>query len=480
MVKPAARLLFPALRWHADTGFAHEAAAIDNALAVGVGGFIIFGGNAHAVRELTESLHTGSAHPILIAADLERGAGQQFAGATMLPPLAAIGYLDDLAVTRAAGEMTGREARALGVNWIYAPVADVDLEPDNPIVGTRAFGSDAATVARHVGAWIDGCHAAGALACAKHFPGHGRTTTDSHAELPRVTVSRNDLDADLAPFRAAIIHRADSIMTAHVSFPALDMTGAAATLSRPIITDLLRNELRYPGMVITDALIMDGVRQAAGDECEAAIRALMAGCDALLYPSDLNALLAAIDAAIAAARLPQKRIDESTERIQAAVERPSDRTGLWGLDRDRDWALDVALRAVHVVRGQPQLSGNVVTLVTIDDDLGSPYAPPARDAFARTLVAAGYQVRDVDSNDASASLVAVYADIRAWKGRPGLSPDAAARLRAAIAADTTVVLFGHPRLAAEFPGHHIMAAWGGEQLMQEAAALWLHKARVQT
>jgi beta-glucosidase-like glycosyl hydrolase len=478
MLKPAARLLFPALRWTAETEFAHEAAAIDAALAAGVGGFIIFGGNAHAVRELTESLHTRSAHPILIAADLERGAGQQFAGATMLPPLAAIGYLDDLMVTRAAGEMTGREARALGVNWIYAPDADVDLEPANPIVGTRSFGSDAATVARHVGAWIDGCHAAGALACAKHFPGHGRTTSDSHAELPRVTVPRHDLDADLAPFRAAITHRVDAIMTAHISFPALDVTGVPATMSRPIITDLLRNELRYNGLVVTDALIMAGVLQASGDENEAAVRALMAGCDAVLYPSDVTAVVAAIDAAVAAARLPQKRIDESIERIQAAVERPSDRTGLWGLDRDRDWALDVALRTVHVVRGEPQLNGDVLTLLTIDDDQGGPYLPPARAAFARTLTAAGYQVRDVAADDDVASLVAVYSDIRAWKGRPGLSAPAVERLQAAVATDSTVVLFGHPRLAADFPAQHIIAAWGGEQLMQEAAALWLHKARV--
>ncbi|HEY0671490.1 MAG TPA: glycoside hydrolase family 3 N-terminal domain-containing protein, partial [Longimicrobiales bacterium] len=309
MVRPAARLLFPALRWQADTGFAHASDVIEQALQLGVGGFIIFGGNAHAVRELTASLQERSAHPLLIAADLERGAGQQFAGATPLPPLAGIGYLDDPAITRAAGELTGREALALGVNWIYAPVADVDLEPHNPIVGTRSFGSDPVNVARHVGAWVDGCHAAGALACAKHFPGHGRSTGDSHAELPRVTASRHDLDLDLAPFRAGIVHRVDAMMTAHISFPALDVSGAPATLSRAIITDLLRNELRYPGLIVTDALNMAGVQADAIDEGEAAVRALLAGCDALLYPSDVAAMLTAIEAAIAGARLPQKRID---------------------------------------------------------------------------------------------------------------------------------------------------------------------------
>ncbi len=477
MLKRAARLLFPALRWHAESGFGQETAAIDDALRIGVGGFIIFGGNAHAVRELTESLHSRSPHPLLIAADLERGAGQQFSGATQLPPLAALGYIDDLLVTRAAGEMTGREARALGVNWIYGPVADVDLEPDNPIVGTRAFSTDPVSVARHVGAWIDGCHAAGVLTCAKHFPGHGRTTTDSHAELPRVAATRPELDADLAPFRTAIVHRTDAVMTAHVSYPALDMSGTPATLSRVIIDDLLRNELRFAGLIATDALIMAGVLNGNGDEGEAAVRSIMAGCDALLYPSDLNDVLAAIEMAVAGARLPAKRIDDSLERLDAIVTRPSELNGLWGLDRDRDWALDIALRAVHVVRGRPALRAGINTLITIDDDVGGPYPAPPRDDFARTLVAAGYEIATNPSE--SPDILAIYSDIRAWKGRPGLSPEARAQVAHLASERTSIVLFGHPRLAAELPGHHVVSAWGGEQLMQQAAALWLHKARAQ-
>jgi beta-glucosidase-like glycosyl hydrolase len=476
MLKRAARLLFPALRWRTETGFAHEAAAIDHALSIGVGGFIIFGGNARAVLELTESLHQRSAYALLIAADLERGAGQQFSGATQLPPLAALGYIDDPLVTRAAAEMTGREARALGVNWVYAPVADVDLEPDNPIVGTRAFGTDPVSVARHVGAWIDGCHAAGVLACAKHFPGHGRTTTDSHAELPRVAASREELDADLTPFRAAIVHRSDSLMTAHVSYPALDMSGTPATLSRSIVEDLLRNELRYSGLIATDALTMAGVL-GGSTEGEAAIRSIVAGCDALLYPVDVAGVLDAIETAVAAARLPARRIDESIDRIEAAVARPSELSGLWGLDRDRDWALDIALRAVHVVRGRPGLPDGVTTLLTIDDDVGGPYPAPSREDFARTLVAAGYEIENVETG--SPDILAIYSDIRAWKGRPGLSPAARAQLEKAVSEKTTVVLFGHPRLATGLPGHHVISAWGGEQLMQQAAALWLHKARSQ-
>jgi beta-glucosidase len=475
MLRRAARLLFPALRWHAETGFTHEEPAIEQALRAGVGGFILFGGNAHAVRELTESLSARSAFPLLIGADLESGAGQQFAGATPLPPLAAIGYLDDLAITRSAGELTGREARALGVNWIYAPDADLDLETENPIVGTRSFGSEPATVAKHVGAWIDGCHAAGTLATAKHFPGHGRTTRDSHTEQPRVEAPRTDLDVDLTPFRSAIVHRVDAIMTAHVSYPTLDVSGTPATLSRAIITDLLRNDLRFNGLVVTDAINMKGVTPD-DDQGEAAVRALIAGVDCLLYPTQLEAVLDAIDAAIAGARLPQKRIDESIERIEATVARPSETSGLWGLDRDRDWALDLGVRAVHVARGQPQLRDGVIKLLALDDDLGGPYAPPARDDFPRTLVAAGYQVETV-ADGGHPDVIAVYCDTRGWKGRAGLAPALKAKLDASVDENTTVVLFGHPRIANSFNGNHVMSAWGGEPLMQQAAALWLHKAK---
>ncbi|MGH7443358.1 MAG: glycoside hydrolase family 3 N-terminal domain-containing protein, partial [Longimicrobiales bacterium] len=235
-----ARLLFPALRASGDTGFDHERARIDRALELGVGGFVIFGGTAPVVEALIADLRTRARTPLLIGSDLERGAGQQFAGATALPPLAAIGSLDEPEFTRRAAQITAREAMGLGVNWIYAPVADVDLEPRNPIVGTRAFGTDAVHVQRHVRAWIEGCHAAGALACAKHFPGHGRTTDDSHAALPRVRASRAELEIDLAPFRTAIEAGVDTVMTAHVAYPALDPQGSAATLSHAIITELLK------------------------------------------------------------------------------------------------------------------------------------------------------------------------------------------------------------------------------------------------
>ena len=177
----AARLVMPALRWNDLSGFRHEDQLIASALEVGVGGFIIFGGTAEAVRELTAKLIRDAGRHLLIASDLERGAGQQFDGLTQLPPPRALAALDQLSVTRWAGAMTAREARAIGVNWVFAPVADLDLLPSNPIVQTRAFAAEPELASRHVAAWIEGCQGQGALACAKHYPGHGRTSADSHS-----------------------------------------------------------------------------------------------------------------------------------------------------------------------------------------------------------------------------------------------------------------------------------------------------------
>ncbi|HSJ13614.1 MAG TPA: glycoside hydrolase family 3 N-terminal domain-containing protein [Longimicrobiales bacterium] len=473
-VRPG-RLLLPALRWDTRQGYEAESAAIEAALRLGVGGFSIFGGTADAVADLTWRIQSRSDVPLLFGSDLERGAGQQFAGATPLPPLAAIGALEDAAATRRAGELTAREALALGINWLYAPDADVDLEPRNPIIGTRAFGTDPSVVAGQVVAWIEGAHAAGALACVKHFPGHGRTTEDSHATLPSVTAGRAELDLDLEPFRAAVRAGVDSVMTAHVVYPALDPAGTAATLSAPILQQLLRGELGFNGLIVTDALIMQGILAAGGgDEAAASIAAVRAGCDAILYPKDLATVGAAFEAAFRGA-LTEARVTEAVERLEhAALARPP-RWGYRAREEDRSWALEIAERAVRRVRGRPSCPPDF-ELLTIDDDVGGPFPAPARDAFTASLHAHGLAHRPVESTDgARPLLIALYADIRAWKGQPGLSATAASALRSALAVrgDATVLLFGHPRLAEDLPGENVLAAWGGEAIMQQAAAGWL-------
>jgi beta-glucosidase-like glycosyl hydrolase len=473
MMSRLGRLLFPALRWSPETGYAHETAAIDAALSLGVGGFCLFGGEADAVRELTAELRSRSAHPLLIASDLERGAGQQFDGATQLPPLAAIGAVDDLEETRRAARLTAREALALGVNWVYAPDADIDLEPLNPIVGTRAFGSDPARVAMHVTAWIDGCASEGVLCCVKHFPGHGRTTVDSHAALPCVTTSREELEnTDLRPFHAAIVAGVDAVMTAHVAYPALDASGAPATLSAPILTDLLRGRMKHRGLIVTDALIMEGVLEGGHGETAASIRALAAGCDVLLYVNDPRAVAAGVENAIGHA-LQADRVEDAIARVAAAADRAqSFRDAPVGTSGDAAWAMELGARSSLVVRGRPRARSST-TVITVDDDLGGPYPPPARDAFLEALRSAGFDARERDAAEAERGLlIAVYADIRAWKGRPGLSASAKGRIAelTAVEPEATVVLFGHPRMAEDMAGAHVLSMWGGEAVMQRAAA----------
>lgn len=467
----AARLLLPALRWSEDGGFEGYRQTIEQGLELGVGGFILFNGDTEAVRALTAELHARSRHPLLVASDLERGAGQQFRGATPLPPAAAIGSLAEPETSERAGELTAREARALGVNWIYAPVADVDLEPENPIIGSRAFGTQPESVAEHVAAWVRGCTRGGALSCAKHFPGHGRTRGDSHIERPCVEVPREELEADLLPFRRAVDAGVSSLMTAHVCYPALDPTNAPATLSRPILTDLLRGEMGFGGLVVTDALIMEGMT-AGITEVEGAILAMAAGCDLLLYPDDMEGVIRGVEAAVAEGRLPRERVDEALARIErAAAQVAGPPSGDVGSDEDRRWSLDTATRSMRVIRGTPALPAGPVRLIEVEDDLGGPWPPYPRVALPAALRAAGVELADEGT-----PLVVVYSDVRAWKGRPGISQAAQEQVRRATEAnpDVTVILFSLPRLAAELPtARNLLAAWGGEGIMQQAAVAWL-------
>ena len=474
-----AELFFPAIRWDATRGYEGERAAIDQALKLGVGGFILFGGPSEHVASLTEDLHSKARIPLLIGADLERGAGQQFAGQTALPPLAAVASLEDVQAIRRSATITAREARSLGINWIYAPDCDIDVEPDNPIIGTRSFGSDPGRVAEYASAWIDACQSEGVLACAKHFPGHGRTTVDSHKTLPRVDESADTIrETDLVPFRSAIERGVASVMTAHVAFPALDPSGAPATLSREILTNLLRTELGFTGLVVTDALIMEGV--LGGGESEAVVRALYAGCDCLLYPTDLAASELAIRKAIDDKRLDAESIQHSVERRRrwarwAALSKDNHRSA-----RDESgWAVQLAEQVVHPLRGRLPPLSQPWNLVIVDDDVGGPYPAPSRDPLISALRAGGVDlVVNGEGGDGTAPLatvIALFGDIRAWKGRPGYSAAAKAAVRTALdnagASERLIVLFSHPRLAGELDvDAPILCAWGGEAVMQRAAA----------
>jgi beta-glucosidase-like glycosyl hydrolase len=473
-----AELFYPAIRWDATHGFEGQRAAIEEALKLGVGGFIIFGGPSEHVAALVEDLHSKSRIALLIGADLERGAGQQFQGQTALPPLAAIASLEDLQSIRRAGSVSALEARALGINWIYAPDCDLDIEPTNPIIGTRSLGSDPEHVGDYASAWIDACQAEGVLACAKHFPGHGRTTVDSHKELPRVDASRETLlETDLIPFRKAIDRGVASVMSAHVAFPALDPTGSPATLSRPILTELLRGEMEFAGLIVTDALIMEGV--LGGGESEAVVRAVYAGCDCLLYPSNVVESERAIQRAIDEKRLDGDSVQHSLERRRrwarwAALSKESNRP-----TRDESgWSTQLAERVVHMVQGRLPALPQPWHLTIVDDDIGGPYPAPSREPLIASLRAGGIELLldpSRPSSDGGSTVVALFGDIRAWKGRPGYSTPAKEAVRTTFesAGDRPRLLiqFSHPRLAGELETDApVLCAWGGEPVMQKAVA----------
>ena len=463
------RLILPALRAQADGGFGHEAARIADALDLGVGGFIVFGGTAESVRRLTADLLRRAGRALLIASDLERGAGQQVAGLTQFPPPLALASLGDAAVVRWAGAVTAQEARAVGINWVFAPVADLDVLPDNPIVQTRAFGDDPDRVASLVRTWIEGCQDAGALACAKHFPGHGRTTVDSHIALPVVADSAETLrGSDLLPFAIAVECGVASIMTAHVAYPAIDPSGLPATLSAPILAEL-RQGMGFDGLVVTDALIMDGALLGRR-ESDAAVEAVRAGVDLLLYPNDARRVRDALQQALASGALSEARVDQALGRYElalAAATAPTPPVARGPFDSAD--ALADALLEQGMLRGaEPRLTGPL-DLIIVDDDVGGPY-PPGPSDWTRAVVGE----ERVGRYAGGSRVVLAFAEPRAWKGRAGFGPASLEALASATPGADLIVLFGHPRLLAELPSDApVLLAWHRQRLMQEAVGRWL-------
>jgi len=466
-----ARLVFPALRWRRES-FAHERAKIDAALSAGVGGFIVFGGTREAVATLTRELREQAGRPLLVGADLERGPAQQVHGLTELPPPAALGWLDDLQATGTCGMITGTEARSVGINWAFAPVCDLDLEPKNPIVQTRAFGADPVRVGEQAAVWIRGVQQHGVLGCAKHYPGHGRTTEDSHATLPRVRAALTELQqVDLTPFEYALRAGVGSVMSAFVAYPNWDHAGRAASFSSEIL-GYLRDTLNFGGLVVTDALIMAGAR-AAQPVPAATVGAVGAGCDALLYPENFTSVIAALDRAVGA-EISAARADQALVHYDDALAGWADLPdqGEPGLSDHAAFADGLADRAAHLVRGDAPTIHAPLTVSIVDDDVGGPYTVGPRDIFTNTLRDAGVAIGKRETGSGK-RIVLVYAEPRSWKGRADLGARSRAALRRLVPGAQLVVLFGHPRLASQIPGTApILLCWHGQALMQRAAARW--------
>ncbi|BAQ63737.1 glycoside hydrolase family 3 N-terminal domain-containing protein [Geminocystis sp. NIES-3709] len=285
-----------------------------------LGGVILLGGSCAEIAYRTQQLQSWAKTPLLIAADIEEGVGQRFTGATWFPPPMALSKiaLDNLSLAQKyaqdMGNITAKEALAIGINWILAPITDVNNNPDNPVINVRSFGDNPQVVSDLATSFIKGCQSYPVLTTAKHFPGHGDTTTDSHLHLPQVNHNLERLgEIELLPFQQAITEGVDSIMTAHLLVSAFDGINPA-TLSFSILTQLLREKMNFSGLIVTDALIMGGVAKYATQE-EIAVKAIQAGADILLMPENPEVAVNSIEKAIHDGILSEARIDQSLTRI---------------------------------------------------------------------------------------------------------------------------------------------------------------------
>lgn len=287
---------------------------------VGIGGVILLGASAGELALRSQQLQDWAKIPLLIAADIEEGVGQRFAGATWFPPPMALGAIQLKDADKAQqyaeqmGAITAREALAIGINWVLAPVVDVNNNPLNPVINVRAFGETPEAVSQLTSAFIRGATQYPVLTTAKHFPGHGDTATDSHLDLPVLPHTLSRLaEIELPPFKSAIAIGVDAVMSAHLLIPAWDEQ-LPATLSPQVLTELLRNKLGFEGLIVTDALVMGAIANRYGTN-EAPIMAVEAGADILLMPVDPEGAIQAVCDAVAAGRLSQERIRASVERI---------------------------------------------------------------------------------------------------------------------------------------------------------------------
>jgi len=289
----------------------------------GVGGVILLGASAGELALRSRQLQEYAPIPLLIAADIEEGVGQRFAGATSFPPPMAMGAIACENLDQAQyyalkkGAITAQEALAIGINWILAPVVDVNNNPQNPVINVRAFADTPETVSQLACQFIRGTQDYPVLTTAKHFPGHGDTAIDSHLNLPILSHSRSRLaQVEFPPFQAAMAAGVDAVMTAHLLIPSLDEQ-FPATLSEKVLTQVLRQELGFEGLIVTDALIMGAIANRYG-ATEAPVKAVEAGADILLMPVNPETTIQAICEAVTAGRISRDRILASVERIWQA------------------------------------------------------------------------------------------------------------------------------------------------------------------
>ncbi len=479
-----------------------------------IGGVIVSVGTPLDVAAKLNAFQRASPLPLLVGADLETGAGfrmrgavylpglHDLGGATQFPALMAVGAADDRVLAYEMGRVTALEARAVGVHLPFAPVLDVNSNPDNPIINTRSLGEDPLRVGELGSCFVRGVQDHGAIATGKHFPGHGDTETDSHLALPVIRAGQSRLDAvELPPFRAAIEAGMGAVMTAHIALPAIAEEGRLpATLSPRVMNGLLRGAMGFEGLVFSDALDMAAIDRLFSRE-EAAVRAVLAGVDVLLMPPNPEAAIRGVMDAVLSGRIPEARIDASVRRILRAKE------GL-GLHVAREVPLDAVHRTVGIpshaavarevaersltllrnerailpLRGTSTAGVLSVTYRRANDLLaGRAFDARLRQTYPRlqsaTLLRDSSQA-ELDQLLARArqsDLVVVSLHVTAVSSAGSVAiPAATARFIQALAREGishVVVSFGNPYLLREFPqAQAYLLAWSGSEASQQAAA----------
>ena len=475
-----------------------------------VGGVIMSVGSPSEVAVKLNDLQQHSKYPLLVAADLETGAGFRFrgavhiptnialGGATTFPSLMAFGATGDPRHAYQLGRITALEARAMGVHVPFAPVLDVNNNPDNPIINIRSFGEDPDEVADLGVAFVRGLQDYGAVATGKHFPGHGDTGTDSHLDLPIIQVGRERLDAvELVPFRAAIAAGIQGIMTAHIALPAISGETIPATVSARVLTGLLRDDLGFDGIVFTDAMDMVSVTRLF-PRGEAAVRAVLAGADVIVMPRDVKQAIDAIVSAIDDGRLTEGRIDESVGRLLRLKEDlglAEERSvplemipQVVGVPEHMEMAREVAERSITLIQNRRDLlpllgtrrarvmsvsfrnPGDVLSGRYFNSRLRETYPRLVTRSVDESTNSEGYQDLLRRAGRSDLVVVSVYSN---YAGRVEL-PDATVEFVNKLARRRithVVISFGNPYLISLFPDARVyLLAWSSAQVSQQAAA----------
>ena len=469
---------------------------------LGLGGVVVRGGNPETVAALTNELQRASRVPLFVGADYERGLRMQMKSAgTPFTNNMGVAAAGDPRAAYEQGKITAQEARAVGVNWLFGPVADLNNNPDNPVINVRSFGEDPRRAAEFVSAAVRGTREGGALSTAKHFPGHGDTAVDSHIGLPTIDADRARLDRlELVPFRAAVAAGVDAVMTAHIALPKITGDQLPATLSPKVTTEMLRRELKFDGLVVTDSLGMGAITKGFPGG-EAAVRAILAGADVALTPPELKASLDALEEAAGSGRLTPERVDESVRRIlrakyrlglaerrtvdplalKNAVERPEALASARGVAERSITLLRDGKGLLPLDKQRAAAAAFVVVAADEDPEEGRTFVPQVQTRVpgARVLradpktTAAEYDALLSEATKAETIVVAAFVKRAAGKGTVALPERQAEFVRKLVATGrpVAVVAFSGPYLVRQFPdAPAFMVAYGIEDVAQEAAA----------